>query len=408
MHQLLRLAWRNIGRNPRRTLLTLLVVSVGTASMMITDAFILGTEKNMINLSTGLFAGQAQLHHPQFKELQEAEYTIPKHKSVIDILNNSPKISHFTERVVMTGMVSSSRDSAMVQVYGVNFSTEPHITKLKRAISWGLYPTADMERPIVLGYKLAKQLQVQEGDKVVITTSEARTGELVQELFRVAGRTNFNSRPMDAGIGFIPISMAQKILKLGDEVHEIAIEFQQIESAVDPYLPLWEQFKHLGVLAEGWDKVFPSLNAMMEMSRYSLFITAIILFALISLSILNTMFMSIYERLFEFGVIKAVGTRSWHVGLMIILECTGIGILGIILGGIGGTALIIWLGINGISFSEFELNGMSMVDPIKTVARWEQFTLIPIAVLFMCILASLYPAFHASQITPARAMRKTQ
>lgn len=401
-------AWRNIRRNPRRTLLTLLVICVGTASLILTDAFVLGTQENVIELSTGIFAGQAQIHHPKFKELDEPQYTLHKLPLLRKTLSDSPRVKAFTERVLITGMIASSRDAAMVQVYGVDFSQEIKVSQLKKSLIFGNYPGPHDDRPIVLGYKLAKQLQVEEGDKVVITTAEAPSGELVQELFRVVGRTNFHSRPLDSGVAFIPIDLAQNFLKLPQGVHEIALDFETIGDAINYSLPIWKELEQLGALAEGWDRVFPALKAMMDMNQYSIFIVGAILFALISLSILNTMFMSIYERMFEFGVMRAIGTRSRQLGVMIITECLGIGVLGVLLGTLLGGSLALWLRQRGISYAEFEMNGMSMVEPIRAILRMEQFTVIPLAVLFMCGLASLYPALHASRLTPSDAMKQSQ
>ena len=408
MFKLIRLAWRNIGRNPRRTFLTLLVIGMGTASLMLVDAFILGTEKNIIAMSTEIFAGDAQIHNPKFKELSEPEYTIPKKDAVIKTLQESPKIKSYTQRVQIAGMLSSSRDAAGVQVIGVDFESELMVSRLRRSIQAGTYPEQNSQRPIMIGYKLAEQLQVSIGDKVVLTASESGSNDLVQEMFRVTALSNFHSRPMDRGMAFIPLSMAQSMLKIDQDIHQIAVRFHDSSVAIDHSLPLWKKLDQLGVLAEGWDKIFPSVTAMIELNKTSVFIVAMILFALVALSVLNTLFMAIYERMYEFGVLKAIGTKPRQLGIMILLESLAMGFLGTILGAVGGGALIFWLSHKGISYAEYEFNGMSMMEPIKTVIRFEQFTIMPVVVLLMTIVASIYPAYKASRITPSNAMRKTQ
>ena len=116
--------------------------------------------------------------------------------------------------------------------------------------------------------------------------------------------------------------------------------------------------------------------------------------------------MSIFERMFEFGVLKALGTKSFSLGLMVVLECFFIGLLGVILGIITGGGLVFWFNYRGIVFSDFEYNGMSMVEPIKTIISIDQFTTLPLLMLFMCVIASIYPAFHAAGISPSQAMSK--
>ena len=150
----------------------------------------------------------------------------------------------------------------------------------------------------------------------------------------------------------------------------------------------------------------PALKSMFEMTNVSISIVAIILFLLICLSILNTMFMSIYDRMYEFGVIKALGTKRWQVSIQIIYECLGLGLLGTSIGLALGFLAVYYWGIHGISFADTEFNGVSVHEPIRTVFAWQQFTLVPLSVLAMTVISGLYPAYYAGKITPMEGMRQ--
>ena len=402
----LSLAWRNIGRNPRRSFLSLLVISMGTASLILAHAFMLGTEELMIRMSTEMLAGQAQIHHKNFKNDQEIEFTLNDIARINQTLSNDPRVAHRTTRLIFTGMSSSAHDSSMTQIYGVNFTDEGKVSKVISGIIKGSYPKDDDHSSIILGYKLAEQLNVNIGDKIVLTAAQAHTGELHQDLFRLKAIVRFNSRPLDEGLGFIALNKAQSLTGLANQAHEVAFRFHDIQIASNTNDPIWKSLSFDQNVAEGWPDIFPSLASMAEFYEAGMLGIVLILFAIVTLSILNTTFMSIYDRLYEFSVLKAIGTRSFSIAQLIIYENLILGLLGTSIGLIFGGAAIYYLSINGISYAEMEYNGMNLVEPIKTVLHVNQFTFYPCLVILMSFIAATYPAIFAAKINPTEGMRE--
>ncbi|HET9870731.1 MAG TPA: ABC transporter permease, partial [bacterium] len=193
MGLLLRMGWRNVLRNRRRTLLTSSVIALGLASLILTDAVIQGMLRNMVATATGTFLGEAQVHAEGFRDSQKVEQTVRDLPRVEALLKGDPAVSAFTERTEVLGMVSSAADAESAAVYGIDPQGERPISKIAQAVLRGEYLAGPSDGGILLGEKLAHILRVGPGDRVVVTCARAGTGELEQEMFRVKGIFSFNA-----------------------------------------------------------------------------------------------------------------------------------------------------------------------------------------------------------------------
>jgi ABC-type lipoprotein release transport system permease subunit len=169
-----------------------------------------------------------------------------------------------------------------------------------------------------MGSRLAAALNAGIGEKVVLTAAAARGGDLAQAMFRVGGVLSSGSRAMDSNMVFVNIKKARQLLNLGGGFHEVALDFRDLGMAEDKSLPFWKEYGSGGDEAQGWPELVPELVAAKGMTAFGIVITAVILSAIVALGIMNTLFMSLYERMFEFGVLRAVGTRPARMGLMIV------------------------------------------------------------------------------------------
>jgi len=159
--------------------------------------------------------------------------------------------------------------------------------------------------------------------------------------------------------------------------------------------------------AIGWPKLLPQLKAALELTDFSLLIVAVILFAVVSLGIVNTLFMSLYERMFEFGVLRAVGTRPRSIFRLVLTEASALSVVSIVLGLIIGA---VWVAIfmkTGIDYTGIDYAGVTFRDKIYPVVRMMPFIKYSLWVFVVTTLVGLYPALYAARLTPARAMRKS-
>lgn len=403
----LRLAWRNIFRNKRRTFIAGIAIGIGLAAMIFVDALWEGMEENMIRTVTATFTGEAQIHAEGFRETQEVELTIKQQEHIIAGLKKESAVERFTLRAMSPGMISSPANLNAVLLVGVQPETEREISRIDEAIIRGSFFAGDDPQNLLIGSKLAELLDVDVGNRVVVTVAQAETGDLSQEMFRISGIYRFNTDEMDKGMAFIRLKKAQEMLNIDKAVHEIAIDFTSREFARDEQNPFWALYSEGGNEALGWPGLFPQLKAMFEWSQYTILIISVILFAIIALGIVNTLFMALYERMFEFGVLRAIGTRPFGIWKMIVSEAGSLAILSIGLGMLLGLVITSIFARIGIDYRGIEMGGMTVQDLIYPVLYVRQFIVYPLWVLFFTIIVGIYPATYAARLKPADAMRKS-
>ncbi|HOW51545.1 MAG TPA: ABC transporter permease [bacterium] len=400
-----KLAWRNLFRNKRRTLLAGLMIGLGLAAMITTDAITIGTIDNMIASATRSFLGEGQVHRDGFRKTLEVELTIADGPALFEKMKNDPLIRQASPRTASFGMVTSPANVQSVMLYGIDPTYERDLSQIDDLLVSGDYLAAADEPKILIGDKLADLLEVGLGDKVVVTVAQAHTGELSQELFRVGGIFRFGSRQMDGGMAFIPLKRAQEMLKLEGGLHEIAFLFHDKLKSEDTALPLWTELSAGGNEALSWTGLVSELAMMRSMTDFSLFLVGIILFGLVSFGIVNTLFMSLYERMFEFGVMRAIGTRPRQAAQLMVMEAGGLALIAIVMGSV--VALIVngLLLHYGIDYSDAEFI-VALREPIRPVLTLTQFTLYPFLLFVFTCLVGLYPAIYAARLTPAKAMKR--
>jgi len=403
----IRLAWRNILRNKKRTIIAGVAIGMGLASLIFYDSIVIGMKESMVRTATSSFIGQAQIHGEGFRETHEVELTVVDLGGVIDGLDKSGIVKNYSPRVMSFGMISSAGNSSQIAVYGVDPEKEKHLSKIDEAIFTGDYFSGESKRDVVLGSKLAEQLEVGLEDRIVITLAQAETGDLSQDMFRVSGIYKFGDRNLDGGMAFIRLHMAQEMLNIPGEVHEIAIEFTDIKYAENDTLDFWSHFSEYGNDAVSWTTLFPQLKGAFDMSETAKGIIGFILFAVVALGIINTMLMSIHERIFEFGVLKAIGTAPGRIFILIIFEAVLLSLVSIVIGSIIALALGIILGHTGIDYRGMEFLGTTVQELMYPVLTVDQFIVYPIWVLILTTFVGLYPAAHAARINPSDAMRKS-
>jgi len=402
-----KLAWRNVLRNKRRTLIAGTAIGIGLASLIYVDALMLGMEANMIDSATSSFMGEGQIHHEEYRESFDVEKTILHLSDVTDRLDADEVVEHYTKRTMSFGMLGSPSNAGAVQMIGVNPSTERYLSEIDDVIVEGTYFESDDVHDILIGRKLAELLEVELGDRVVLTTAQAHTGDLAQEMFRISGIFYFNIREMDRRIAFVRIDRAQQMLGLPEEVHQIALKFSEDNIGRNPEHPFWNSYARDGNEAVGWALLMPQLEKAFDMAEVSKWIVGLILFAIVALVIVNSLFMSLYERMFEFGVLRAVGTRPMVMGRLVVLEAAALAAISIVLGMLLGLLLLYIISQTGIDYGGIEYEGVTFRKLLYPVTEVRQFIVYPLSAFLFTLLIALYPATYAARLTPAKAMRKS-
>jgi ABC-type lipoprotein release transport system permease subunit len=407
MKVLIKIAWRNILKHRRRTVLSGLAVGIGLAGMVFVDGLYEGMLESMIRTATDTFLGQGQIHAEGFRNTLEAEKTVQDSEAVMKSLRSEDIISVASPRTVSFGMLSSAAGVNSALLYGIAPDAEKDISMIDEAIREGDYLTPGAVGKILIGSKTAETLEVETGDRLVLTVAQAGTGELSQDMFRIAGIFHMGIREADSGMAFININQSKDLLALGHDIHEIALKFEDINNAGDRSLMFWRKYSQEGNEAIGWRDLVPQLDSVIEMTGISTVIMSSLVFTIVAVTIMNSLFMSLYERMFEFGILRAVGTRPGNMALIIIFEAAILSLISIMIGLTIGFLVMQILSVYGINYKGIEFAGVTITELIYPEFALRQFTVFPLLIFIFSLIAALYPAVFAAKITPARAMQRS-
>ncbi len=383
-----------------------MLISLSLTALILTDGIILGMVELMVGGITKTIAGEVQLHKRGFLDNFDPDLFMESPGRSLQLLDSEPAVSGYAPRVITGGMIASTYNTAGALIYGVDAERELGVSKISDAIVTGAYLSGG-EREILLGIPLAEILEVTLGDRIVITGAEVGTGEIAQELFRVTGLFEFGPDEYDEHLVFINLSAAQKLLAMNNGLHEIAVQFHDPEDAKNTRLPLLQQLNTDDIEALGWLNFNASVGAMIEMTNYSTLIIGTVLFLLASLGVINSMFMSIYERIYEIGVLKAIGSKPNDIIMLILCEALLLAVISAVLGALLALGLGSYFAEHGIALGEeLEMEGVNITN-IHPRFIVSQFVAFPIYVTLLTLAAAIYPARFASRIIPSEALQRS-
>jgi ABC-type lipoprotein release transport system permease subunit len=400
---LLKLAWRNIWRNRRRSLIVLTAIVIGMVLLMLTESYTAGMLKQMMSDQIGSHVAHLQIHRKGFNDNKIIQNSVPDPGSVEAALRRLPMVAAYSRRVVTYGLISSASNSSGVSIIGIDPEQEQYITKIKSWVFTGRYLTR-RDREIVLGKDLAERLGVAVGDKIVLMAS-ALDGQVSSDVFRISGVYESTSNEFDRMFVYVPLGNAQRMLGLGDRISEFAVLSRSIEDVPSLNNQLIEE---LGEKYEvlNYADLLPALVAIVDVAGKTMGIYYLIIGAATIFGIINTLLMSVFERIREFGVLMAMGMKNGKVFSMVLLEAFVLGVVGMMAGLVVGLACYYPMWKYGLDLSSFaeglKMVGVSViVHPLLTPEALVRILLI---IPLISVLAALYPAAKAVRLVPVRAI----
>ena len=403
---LLKLAWRNLWRNRTRTWLSVLVIAIGLVAMIFMDTMMVGMNTNMVKNATDSLMGHAQMHALGFRDEQDVKLTINDLDQALLQLEKHPDLKARSLRIVTQSMLSSSGGGEPVFSLGVDPEEEQLLSKFDEAIIEGEYLDSVSGQKLILGWKLAEKLELGLGDRLVLTAADAESGEMVQELFRLSGIFKTGEEEMDASMVLVARETLQSMLKLEGRIHQIALRYSKLTQDGTPVNPLKKPDDSSKNELLLWTELMPSLYMISQMTDLSMAIMGTILFLIIVLGITNTLLMGLYERMFEFGIIKSIGTTPWQAARIMFFEAVCLGFVSIIVGMLLALFVTALFANYGIDYIGIEFSGVTFQEKIYPSYKWSRLVLYPFMSLGFTILASLYPAFKLWKMLPVEALRK--
>jgi len=404
----LRLAFLNLWRHRRRTLLTLTSIACGCAVIMWMQSIIFGRNQNMIDIITSTYTGYLQIYHPDYLKTKLVNKSISEDQlqsKIIPQLGNTT----WTPRLHLPTLISSGEESVPLQLEGIDPLREASITHLAHNLKSGEFLTAQdscVRKEIYLGEAMADNLHVGLGEKLVVLT-QATDGTLGNELFHVQGLFASGSPDFDKSIAFTHIRCAQDLAALKG-YHEIVLKPQDT-TAVD-HLQSELQQKIPTFQVTTWRQAIPSVDTMIRYNDASLKMTIFILFTVITMGVINTLMMNLFERTKEFGVILSLGMTPRQLQLLVFLESSLLGLFGILAGTILGAGLVTYYRIVGFDMSPFfgsstGTDGFVFDLIIHPIFQWLPYLKVAGWELIFLMLAGFYPAWKVSQMRPVEILR---
>ena len=409
------LALRNLKRQLRRSFLTAAAMVIGLALLVFSRALSVGSHEDWIKAGSRMAAGHVTVQATGFHETKKIEHHLDwsQARAVSSTLSDSTLASIIetaTPRITTMGLANSPANALPVIVLGVDPALEPNFSQLNEKLVEGRYLEPGDRLQAFIGKTLAERLDLDLGSRFVLTGQNA-SGEMAGQLMRVAGIFRLGVPEADQGIVHIPLATAQEWLGLGDGVTSYDILLESTESELLAMDILGELAESHDVAVLGWRETQPELDAAVKLDDFGSYIFHGILFGIITLAIVNTILMSVLQRIREFGVLRALGLRRREAGMMVFIEglmLTAVsGITGIVL----GVAFTWGFFRDGLDFTAFMGEGdFTMTGTIINPIIIPQLTtsqmvgsLISIAIIGA--LSSIYPAYRATRIDVAESMK---
>lgn len=403
---LFQIAWRNIWRKASRSLVVISSIIIGIWAGIFILSFSWGLYKNNINESVYKQLSHIQIHHPTFGYEKDSKFAIPDSDNILKHFQSDDRIAFVSSRVIATGMITSPTTASGVTIYGIHPSSEIAQIGLNQTIIEGAYFESGKSNDILIGAKLAKKLKIKLKSKVVLTFTNVHA-EIVSAAFRVGGIYRSKNISLDEVNVYIPQNHLRELLELKfPESNEIAIlvkddtQLDCIKNDIETLVP--------NAKVEDWKELSPELGMIIEsFNLYTYIISGLILLAL-TFGIINTMLMSVLERIRELGMLMAIGLNKRKIFIIIMLETIYLTVIGCPIGLLLGWLTVNVLGKTGINISMFSegLASYGFSSMIYPELDQEKYIIIVTMCLVTAILSAIYPAYKALQLNPSEAIRK--
>jgi putative ABC transport system permease protein len=401
------LALRNLWRNPRRTLLTLLSMVLGVAALTLLGALNDGWLRQMKDNFILTLTGHVQVHARGFEASQSLADRMGDIAPVQALLERDPLVVGWTRRVRTSGLATLGGGSAGVQIMGVDPEQETWVTRMHRSLQDGRWLKPGLARDLLLGSTVAANLGAAVGDRVVLT-AQRPDGEMAAEVFYLRGVLHSGAPQIDRTLALVNLGAMQRWLGMEGEVTDVVVrvERHQDSAALAARLALALPEQRFEVL--GWERLDPMVSQWLRFSEAYGLVLILVVAALVLVQVLNTMLMALHERTRELGIMAALGTRGGQLFGLVLLEGLLLILIGALLGWMLGAGLVAWLAREGIDLSRFAnaFRFFYMSPVIRPLLTLESSLRILGTTLLAALLAGLYPAWKAARIRIHDALRR--
>lgn len=396
------MAWRNLWRQPRRTFITLIVVSVGLWSILAFSSFMTAWSESSRDTTLRLLIAQGQIHADGYLDDPNIDHLMPGISPELEAALNGPDITNWVSRLELPAVVQSEYKTLPVTLLGVDPEAERRISVIPDKLVEGRYLNGLEDDGAIIGLNLAKRLKTALGRRVILMVT-GEDGWLEERSFDVVGIYDADTAFEDTYI-FTGRSLMQNMVGLDREISQISFEVPLDESLTGVIESLQAAAPELDV--REWRKLSLILGAMDASMSGVIFVWLGVMMVMISIGVINTQLMAVFERIHEFGLLRALGFKPHMVLGLVTLESMLLIGLGVLLGMLAALATVFSLS-NGIDLSAFgkALEAFQSGDTLYLTITPMDYVIFPLAIWVLGVVVALWPAWRAQKISPVEAMR---
>ncbi|HTL81716.1 MAG TPA: FtsX-like permease family protein [Bacteroidia bacterium] len=400
-----KLAWRNIWRNRRRTLITASSVFFAVILAIFMRATVNGSFEKMTKDVVGISSGYIQVHRNGYWAERSIDNVFSGNDTLYSILQNEPGITAWTPRLESFSLASSGEHTKGVMIMGIDPERENNITKIGEKIIKGKYITAD-DDGIMLSEGLAAYLGLNVNDTVVLL-GQGYHGTMAAGKYAVRALIHLGSTDLNKSMTWLPIKRAQELLGTGGQLTSISIMLRDQNELVEMKDLLMKKINDKYYEVMTWKEMIPDLDQLIEGDRGAHFITINILYLVITFGIFGTILMMMNERLHEFGIMIAIGMKKRLLALIVFMEIIFISAIGTLTGTVVALPLVFYFHTHPLHFSgniakAYESFGLEAVMPTSTAP--ENFTSQAYIVFSIAIILSIYPVVKIARLSVIKAI----
>jgi len=408
MYKTIKLAWRNMWRNWRRTLIATVAIVLSMILLIFMQAFVDGTDQAVYGNTVRLYGGNVLIHAPGYRARVTRLPMLPLEDAdaVLAAVRIQPNVLAASRRINTSGLVSNRDASQAVNITAIEPQIEAPISLAAENITAGRFLTSEDGDNVVIGQALADHLNVSVGDRVSLM-GRRKDGSMRQRSMTIVGIFDLGLGDVEKGLVYMNLPTAQTLYNLRGQETEIAVILEEISqedaliNAIAPGLPNYE--------VDSLYTLRPEFAEALAVDRAFGLVTGGIMLLMAGIGILNLMLMAVFERTREMGILAAMGMKRRQLIGLFVLEGTFIGLVGAILGCIASWLLVMAVGRTGIDISYADLEEAGEIYALMGDRLYPQISGITIilyglAAVVVGALAALYPAWKASRKEPAESL----
>jgi ABC-type lipoprotein release transport system permease subunit len=403
------LGWRNIWRNPRRTAVIMTAIVIGVWSMIFLGALMRGMTDQMVKNGISTLTGHIQVHHKGYRNDPVIENSMPDPRVVESAINKKlPPDVRWSSRVRVNAVVSTARNTAGITFVGINPSQEAETSFIGTAVTEGRYLKDDDTYGIVVGKALVEKFGTKLGRKMLVMSQDTDK-EIASRAFRIVGIFRAEMEATEKQFVFVTMQAAQRMLKMKGGISEISLVLpdpKDVDAMADS---LRVALPAVDYEVQTWRELLPFVTAYLNVYDGFIFIWFIVVFIAMGFGIVNTTLMAVFERIREFGLLKALGMKPWWIVKEVLTESFFLLVIGMIIGNALSFLSVFALSEVGIDLSALaagsEYFGISRV--IYPAVHMNDVIMANLVVFVLGLLVSVYPAVKAARFTPIEALAQT-